>query len=56
MSSGPRPKTRPERQVLDDVLLKLTFPSLETDFLNFIEGGIMSYTRTGSRRSDALTH
>ena len=44
MSSGPRPKNQAERQVLDDVLLKLTFPSLETDFLNFIEGGIMSYT------------
>ncbi|KPP94605.1 MAG: Transglutaminase-like superfamily [Bacteroidetes bacterium HLUCCA01] len=37
-------KNQAERQVLDDVLLKLTFPSLETDFLNFIEGGIMSYT------------
>lgn len=33
-----------EKKVLDDVLLKLTFPSLETDFLNFIEGGVMSYT------------
>ena len=33
-----------EKQLLDDVILKLTFPSLETDFLNFIEGGVMSYT------------
>ncbi|MCC5926399.1 MAG: transglutaminase family protein [Bacteroidetes bacterium] len=33
-----------ERRLLDDVILKLTFPSLETDFLNFIEGGVISYT------------
>lgn len=39
-----RAGTREEslRQTLDEIILKLTFPSLEQDFLNFAEGGIMS--------------
>lgn len=29
-----------KRQVVDDILLKLTFPSLEQEFLNYVEGGV----------------
>ena len=37
-------KNPTQRRTLDNVILKLTFPSLEQDFLNFLEGGILSIT------------
>jgi regulator of sirC expression with transglutaminase-like and TPR domain len=37
-------KNAEQRKLLDELLVKITLPSLEQDFLNFVEGGIANYT------------
>jgi regulator of sirC expression with transglutaminase-like and TPR domain len=37
-------KDAAQRKFLDELLLKITLPSFEQDFLNFIEGGVANYS------------
>jgi regulator of sirC expression with transglutaminase-like and TPR domain len=37
-------KDTEQRKFLDELLVKITIPALEQDFLNFVEGGIANYT------------